>query len=197
MTPAPGPPGRWSAPRLRDLAKSAGFTDSEAVTAAAIAMAESGGDPKAANPNSNARGLWQIMTTAHGDKIAGRDILSPQVNADVARKVYIEAGKKWTPWAVYNSGAYRKYIEAAGGTATDPLSAAGGAASDAVSDVIPDNPIPGAIARFGGQLEKWLNIAIAAQVAIALLVIGVVFLIAPTVIKKNVKQVPGVKALNR
>jgi hypothetical protein len=189
---APGPSTRWSGPRLKTLAVSAGFTEQEAVIAAAIALAESGGNPTAKNPGSNARGLWQIMTTAHGDKIAGRNIFDPAVNADVARKVYVEAGKKWTPWAVYNSGAYKKHLPSAAGTAADPVTGLG----DKIAEAVPDNPVAGALGRFGGQLEKWLSIAIAAQVALALILLGVVLLIAPGVITKARKKVPALKVLS-
>lgn len=93
-------------------------------TAIAVCLAESGGNTRAKNPSSNARGLWQIMTTAHGDKIAqgvkvwsaelGKsvDILNPYVNTWVAGRVYQEAGNGWGPWEVYSGSAhsYRKRL---------------------------------------------------------------------------------------
>lgn len=80
-------------------------------TATAIALAESGGDTNAKNPNSSASGLFQIMVSAHKDKIGGRDIFDPAVNVDVARMVYQAAGNSWSPWQAYTTGAYKKYMD--------------------------------------------------------------------------------------
>lgn len=89
--------------------------------AIAVCLAESGGNTGAANPNSNARGLWQIMTSVHGEKIAQEtrrwegelgkrvDILNPYVNTAVAARIFAEAGG-WSPWQAYNTGAYKRYL---------------------------------------------------------------------------------------
>lgn len=69
----------------------------------AICAAESDFNPRAVN--GNAKGLFQIMTTVHADKIGGRDIFDPLVNINVAAKVSKESfdnGRdQFTPWEVY------------------------------------------------------------------------------------------------
>jgi hypothetical protein len=87
----------------------------------AVMMGESGGNPAAKNANSSASGLFQIMVSVHGDKIArsvkkystnGRvaTIFDPDVNIDVARQVWEAAGHSWKPWEAYNkkTDGYRK-----------------------------------------------------------------------------------------
>jgi len=57
---------RLSAREIHKAAMEAGFTPDEAVTMTAIALAESGGNPKAHNSvNEDSRGLWQINMKAH------------------------------------------------------------------------------------------------------------------------------------
>lgn len=90
--------------------------------AIAVCTAESGRNPYAKNAHSSASGLWQIMVSVHGDKIAkavkywqvedGRtlDIYDPRLNTHVAAMIFQEAGNKWTPWEVFNTGAYKAYL---------------------------------------------------------------------------------------
>lgn len=87
-------------------------TDPILVTGVAVALAESGGNPKADNPSSTAQGLWQVMVSVHGDKIAGRDINDPVINTDVAHTIYKDAGG-WTPWEVYNNKSHLIKLPAA------------------------------------------------------------------------------------
>lgn len=65
--------------------------------AAAVALAESGGNPDAAHTNSNGtidRGLWQI-NSVHGDAMSTFD---PQANAHAAYTLW-KSGHSWRPWA--------------------------------------------------------------------------------------------------
>lgn len=94
-------------------------------TAIAIALAESGGDTDAKNGSSTASGLWQIMASVHADKINSAiatrgnvtgdpdgykpTVFDPWVNTEVAKQVYKAAGNKWTPWEVFNTGAYKAH----------------------------------------------------------------------------------------
>jgi hypothetical protein len=76
---------------------------------AAIAMAESGGKYRALNRNTNGstdKGLWQI-NSIHGLEGKGYNLYDPEDNAKAASVVYDKQGYK--AWAVYNSGAYKKY----------------------------------------------------------------------------------------
>ena len=90
-------------------------------TAIAVCLAESDGNPGAKNPDSSARGLWQVMVSVHEAKIAeeiryvkseyGRDadILDPVVNTRVAKRIFDDAGG-WSPWEAYNNGSYKNRI---------------------------------------------------------------------------------------
>lgn len=74
---------------------------------AAIALAESGGDPNATHRNSDGtvdRGLWQI-NSSHG---YGTSSLDPNQNIKQAVGVYHSQGL--TAWATFTSGAYLKYL---------------------------------------------------------------------------------------
>jgi len=93
-----------------NAAKQAGFTGEQLQIAVAVAKAESGFNPNAANPASSARGMWQIMLSAHQDKLVGKDWRDPYDNAAVAHAVWVAAGRSWTPWVAYTSGAYKRFM---------------------------------------------------------------------------------------
>jgi phage-related protein len=81
--------------------------------AAAIALAESGGNPRARNP-SGASGIWQIL----GQVVPG-NIFDPFINALNAVKKYRDAGG-FSPWVTFTSGAYRQFM-GHGGIITEPI----------------------------------------------------------------------------
>lgn len=103
---------------IMNLWTRAGGSPQLANLAAAVALAESGGNSQASNRNTNGtvdRGLWQI-NSIHG-KLSTFD---PAGNARSA--VQISAGgKNWTPWVAYKSGAYKKFL--GGGRASAPTAA--------------------------------------------------------------------------
>ena len=93
---------------LTQLAYDHGFPDP--ALAAAVAMAESGGDPHAqgdprgpfdATPNgtSTSFGLWQVHTPAHPE-YDPRSLLDPDYNADAAFKIS-SGGTVWKWWSTY------------------------------------------------------------------------------------------------
>jgi len=102
---------KLSADALTTIAQSAGFSRAEALTAAGIALAESGGDRDArGGPNSNGTydyGLWQI-NSVHKELLAKGSWRDPDSNARMAYSVY--KGSGWKAWTTYNTGAYRKFI---------------------------------------------------------------------------------------
>jgi hypothetical protein len=116
---APG--GTQNASRLVALAKGAGFQGDSAAVMAAIALAESGGNPKAHNPRppDNSYGLWQInMLGGMGPERRRRfglssneQLFDPATNANAARGIYESQG--YNAWSVYSSGAYKQYLPAA------------------------------------------------------------------------------------
>ena len=93
---------------LRALAVQVGFPDPR--LAAAIAMAESSGDPLARNVTAReaSYGLWQINVRAHPeyDPLALAD---PLTNAQAAYAISAR-GTNWTPWSVYLDGSYQRYM---------------------------------------------------------------------------------------
>lgn len=94
------------------IAKQAGFPDTEAPTAAAVALAESSGNAGASHVNSNGTvdyGLWEI-NSVHRALLAGKNWRDPLVNAQMAYQVWHDAGGKWSPWSTFKSGAYTKYL---------------------------------------------------------------------------------------
>lgn len=103
--------------QLFTLAQNAGFGD-DSQTAAAIALAESGGDPTAYNPETQActpdgqgsYGLWQIYRKAHPE-FECMDLTQPEQNAAAAFSVYATANG-FHPWSTFKSGAYQKYLPA-------------------------------------------------------------------------------------
>ncbi len=111
--------------QLESLWVLAGGTEATADTAAAIAQAESGGNPAAilntAYPNlpgyrppskgalpEYSVGLWQINTVAHpGYSVA--DLLTPLGNAKAAVAIS-GGGASFSAWSTYQSGAYKTYL---------------------------------------------------------------------------------------
>ena len=109
---------KYTLKQLQTLAASTGFPDP--AMAAAIAMAESGGNPCAqgdpntgdhscAGPNgtSTSFGLWQINTT-YNPQYDAKKLLDPNYNAKAALEVS-RKGTVWTPWSTYKNGAYAQY----------------------------------------------------------------------------------------
>jgi cell wall-associated NlpC family hydrolase len=92
--------------QLESLWLSAGGRRSMAPVMAAIAEAESGGNPDAANP-SGATGLWQILGAV---KPADQSKLtSPNVNA---REAVLKLNSQGLDaWTTYTSGAYKKFLQ--------------------------------------------------------------------------------------
>jgi len=101
-----------------------------AVLMAAIALAESSGNPAAVNPDDNngtqsSYGLWQISTGTHAP---------PSPNwSDPITNAHLAIGKLNSQglgaWGTYTSGAYRKYLSGSGvspGTLPTTAGAAGG-----------------------------------------------------------------------
>lgn len=97
---------------LARLAYQAGFRGRDLILAVAIAIRESGGNPRAYNPEtaagtaagSGSRGLWQIYGTAH-PRYNNESAFDPAVNARAAFEVYREAGNRFTPWSTFNNGS--------------------------------------------------------------------------------------------
>lgn len=106
---------------LRDLARGVGFPEEALDTAAAVAIAESRGNPLASNVVTQAQadaynashptgprhgpeasfGLWQVNTLAHPEYEAAR-LQDPDYNARAAF-VISQGGLNWHAWATFTA----------------------------------------------------------------------------------------------
>lgn len=99
---------RYSLEQLAGLWRQAGGPSRYAATMGAIALAESGGNPRATHTDADGsidRGLWQI-NSVHGYPAA--ESFDPATNAREALQVFHSQGL--TAWSTYVSGAYRRFM---------------------------------------------------------------------------------------
>jgi hypothetical protein len=99
---------------LLELATAAGFVGNDANIAAAIALAESNGNPDcigdtSITPPYGSIGLWQINVRWHPE-FEMTNLKSPMYNAECAFRIYTVQRNSFCPWSTYNSGAYQKYM---------------------------------------------------------------------------------------
>jgi Lysozyme like domain len=108
--------------QLEGLWIQAGGNPATAPVAAAVAEAESGGNPAStsSNPDGGTNiGLWQLDTPGgKGGGYTAAQLQDPTVNAAVAVKGSSN-GLDWSSWATYASGAYTAFLN----TATTPSAA--------------------------------------------------------------------------
>lgn len=110
---------RLAAVDLYQLARAAGLDQPRARIAAAVALAESGGDPAAVGdidkPTKGCRsyGLWQINSCPGRDKTGVRAdtaaLLTPQGNAR-AMAAISNKGATFTAWTTYRNQAYKAQL---------------------------------------------------------------------------------------
>lgn len=106
-------------PQLVALASQAGFSGPDLAIAVSIALAESGGDPQAYNPERAANtpqgygsfGLWQIYLKAHPE-YKGMNLFDPPANAMAAFSIYTAAGNSFRPWSTFKNGMYVAHVDA-------------------------------------------------------------------------------------
>jgi hypothetical protein len=116
----PGAGETLSTEQLVAVAKQAGFSQENAVTAAAVAKAESGGRSGVVNDNPRtgdlSYGLWQInMIGSLGPErlkkfgiTSYEQLKDPLTNARAA--FILSGGSNFNPWSVYKSGKYRTFL---------------------------------------------------------------------------------------
>ena len=107
---------------LELLARRAGFDPQDSPTIAAIALAESGGDPNAHNPRypDNSYGLMQVNMLDEPGYMLGaerrqryglksnEELKDPLTNMRAAKDIFDTQGLG--AWSVYKSGAYKDYL---------------------------------------------------------------------------------------
>ena len=118
---------KMSLTELRTLATQAGFTGSDVNIAAAVAMAESKGDPVIIGDQQfvdhkwgPSIGLFQIRSLKHPGQFSPPDTLrvatklkDPLYNAKTAKA--IKDAHNWSQWSTFTNGAYKQFM--AGGPA--------------------------------------------------------------------------------
>jgi hypothetical protein len=124
---------KYSYSDLKDLWQQVGGSPQAADMAAAIAMAESGGESGASNTNTDGsvdRGLWQI-NSVHGSQ----STFDPIANAKAAVQIS-NNGTTWRPWCTAWSGPcsgtylasnapYQKFLNGSSGSSSSGVSNAG------------------------------------------------------------------------
>jgi hypothetical protein len=113
---------KLSPEQIAQAAHDAGFRGHDLTTAVAVALAESGGDPRAHNPvpPDNSYGLWQInMIGALGPDRrhqfhldANKELYDPETNAEAAFAISGK-GNSFQPWTTFTSGAYKSHLDEA------------------------------------------------------------------------------------
>ena len=116
---------------LMGLWNGAGGPAAVAPLMAAVALAESGGNPNARNPSSGACGLWQIHPPEAG-------CTDPQQNAQMAVRKYGSQGLG--AWEAYTNGSYQKFLPA-GATASSGSSSGGGPLTTAGTGLMQGQPV--------------------------------------------------------
>lgn len=159
-------------------ARQAGFGVVQAVTMTAIALAESGGDDAAVGDRGlqdstwgPSVGLWQVRTLkAETGRGSDRDIVALQGNPGrqaAAAWAISGRGTDYTPWTVWNTGAYRQFLSqaqsAAGGDASGALPTPGGAVPTALP-----NPFAGSAAESAESARRLLLEVLAVGFGLAL-----------------------------
>jgi|GEM_PF-1970252 len=104
---------------LAAAAYQAGLRGQALIMAVAIGLGESGGNPRAHNPNppDDSYGLWQInmlgsMGPARRRQFgisSNSQLYDPVINAR-AMFAISSGGSNWRPWTVYTSGRYRAHL---------------------------------------------------------------------------------------
>lgn len=130
--------GAMNAASIAGAAKAGGFPDSEIPLAVAIALAESGGNPRAHNstPPDNSYGLWQInmigplgpARRATFGLQSNEELFDPVKNARAALSVRRSQG--WGAWSVYTNGSYKRFLTEAQGVKIPIL--------PTIPDIVPD-----------------------------------------------------------
>lgn len=112
-----------TASQIASLLRQQGVAPEKIPTMTAISLAESGGNPKAFNPNARtgdkSYGLWQVnMLGGLGPERMKQfglskeeELFDPSVNARAAKKILESQGLK--AWSVYKGGQYKQYLSEA------------------------------------------------------------------------------------
>ena len=170
--------------RIAAYAIAAGWSGDRAVTAVAIAFAESSGNARATNKNSNGSedfGLWQVNSI---HKPTEDEKFNPASNARKAYSIYQEAGSSFKPWVTFNTGAWTKHkdraqkaVDAANKAGKTWIEETAGSAITPNTDSVTESlGLESPVAAAGRIAGKFLNSAVLVLVALVFIVLGIVIL---------------------
>lgn len=169
--------------QIASYASKAGFSGNNLNIAVAVALAESGGNTQSHNstPPDDSYGLMQInMLGSLGpdrrEKFslsANTDLYDPATNMRVAYGIY--KGSGWKAWTTYTRGTYKKFLNGTDDTVSSDSADTSSPATPV--NVNPINGISSAINAFGETIFKGFANTAGIAVAIALIVLGAVFLL--------------------
>lgn len=183
-----------TAPQIAMWATQGGFQGEDAVTAVAVALAESGGHTNARHVNADGStdyGVWQINAKWWPDLFERYPLWWSVDNAVMAKEVRTRGRRGWGEWTTYRTGAYRLYLPSARDAVANPDR--GNIVTPAPGDLIERNPLTeplhnaaNAVAGLAQAVSKtasWLadrhNIVRIAQVGVgAALLIGALVIVA-------------------
>lgn len=145
--------------QLEYIWEQAGGSSQASSIAAAIAMAESGGNSTATDLDSNGstdRGLWQI-NSVHGTQ-STYDVMG---NARAAVAIS-NNGSNWGAWTTYTSGAYAKYMNGSVSPQTTAINGTNAAANQNATDTNVITSIGGDLisplgSLFGADVTGWVD----------------------------------------
>lgn len=182
---------RYTMQQLESLWVQAGGNPKYASMAAAIALAESGGDPNSTGYPKNGtvdRGLWQI-NSIHGSQ----STLDPLANARAAVAISGN-GSTWRPWCVAwsdgkcggtylgDSAPVNKYITSKTSTGSTPASVGSlvNQGFPATTNVVDPTGVGGAISNAVDTVSLWVWFGFWGVIAGALVVGGALLLFMQT-----------------
>ncbi len=186
--------------QIKGYASAAGFAGSDLNIAVAVALAESGGNPSAHNPNppDDSYGLWQInMLGSMGpdrrkryNLKANTDLYDPATNARVAYGIFKSQG--WQRgWTTYKSGKYKKYMDEASGSAVSGADTGSTPTSAPATD---GGIVTGGLNALGGNIFNAVQNIGGIIVGVVLIAAAILILVmqsktGKSVIKKGVGKV--------
>lgn len=154
--------------QLVRLAQDVGLNESRAHVAAAIAMAESGGDEDAVvhDDDDDSYGLWQINMRGNMGPERRRKYGLPNNNAllDPRRNAMVMAdisnkGGNFNAWTTYTTGKYKKFLKKPGllDAAGNLIEGAQNAAGNVVDNTVAIGEAAGTIASSVTKTAAWLS----------------------------------------
>jgi hypothetical protein len=166
----------FSQSEVYTFALHAGMSTQKSRIAAAIAMAESGGDPNAHNTNAetgdNSYGIWQInMKGKLGPErrsefgLKNNEALyDPKTNARVMAELSLY-GHNFKPWTTYKNGKYKAYldnpVEKTSNSTVDTIKSIPGvgAATDAAQALARSSEVLAKSAVWLSNPQNWTRVA--------------------------------------